>query len=76
MRQAKTKTPPKPLSRMGFMLQAMRGSWGWMFAAAVGTVLSVVFNFLTPQAIRVTVDSVLDSQPMDQFHRRARLFGA
>ena len=65
MKQAKTKTPPKPLSRTGFMLQAMRGSWGWMFAAAVGTVLSVVFNFLTPQAIRVTVDSVLESQPFD-----------
>ena len=65
MKQTKKKKPPRQLSRTGFMLQAMRGSWGWMIAAAVGTVLSVVFNFLTPQAIRVTVDSVLDSQPFD-----------
>jgi ATP-binding cassette subfamily B protein len=55
----------KPLSRAGFLRQTVHGSGGWLTAAAVGTVLSVVFNFLTPQAIRVTLDSVLGDLPFD-----------
>ena len=55
----------KPLSRIGFMREALRGSGTWLTAAAAGTILAVVFSFLTPQAIRVTVDSVLGSLPFD-----------
>mgnify|MGYP000949119967 CR=1 FL=1 len=55
----------KPLSRTGFLMQTLRGSWGWMAAATAGTMLAVLFNFLTPQAIRVTLDSVLNTLPFD-----------
>ncbi len=55
----------KPLSRAGFMRETLRGSGAWLTAAAFGTVLAVVFDFLTPQAIRVTVDSVLGTLPFD-----------
>ena len=54
-----------PLSRTGFLRQTLRGSGGWLAAAAGGTVLAVAFNFLTPQAIRVTLDSVLGDLPFD-----------
>ena len=55
----------KPLSRAGFLKETLRGSGAWLAAAATGTVLAVVFNFLTPQAIRVTLDSVLGNLPFD-----------
>lgn len=55
----------KPLSRAGFMKAVLHGSGAWLASAAIGTVLAVVFDFLTPQAIRVTVDSVLGNLPFD-----------
>ncbi len=55
----------KQLSRTGFLRQTLHGSGKWILASAAGTVFSVIFNFLTPQAIRVTMDSVLNSLPFD-----------
>ena len=55
----------KPLSRMGFLMETLHGSWGLTAAATAGTMLAVLFNFLTPQAIRVTLDSVLGNLPFD-----------
>ena len=55
----------KPMSRAGFFGNLLRGSWGWLVAAAAGTIFSVLFGFLTPQAIRVTLDSVLGTVPFD-----------
>ena len=66
--------PPRPIGRVGFVLQSMRGAWGWMIVTLVGTVLSVGFNFLTPQVIRVTGVSGTTS---DRLCRRSRdFFGA
>lgn len=36
----------------------------WLFAL-ITTLLGILLNYMTPQVIRVTVDSVLDSQPFD-----------
>lgn len=55
----------KQMSRMDFMAHVLHGSWGWMAAALAGTFCSVLFNFITPQVIRVTVDSVINSLPFD-----------
>ena len=40
----------------------LRGCWGYFIAALVFSCLSMAFNALTPQIIRLTVDSVLDSK--------------
>lgn len=53
------------LSRIGFLREVLSGSWGWFAAAAAATLLSVFFNFLTPQIIRVILDSVLGTLPFD-----------
>ena len=55
----------RTLSRAGFIPAVLRGS-AWPLAAAAGcTLLAVFFNFLTPQVIRVIVDSVLGDAPFD-----------
>lgn len=53
------------LSRAGFLPAVLRGSYGALALAALGTLLAVFFDFLTPQVVRVIVDSVLGSAPFD-----------
>ncbi len=53
------------LSRAGFLPAVLKGSRGWLALAVAATFLSVFFNFLTPQVIRVLVDSVLGDAPFD-----------
>ena len=65
MRATADKKPNQTLSRAAFLPAVLRGSRGWLAAAAAATVLSVFFNFLTPQVIRVLVDSVLGDEPFD-----------
>jgi ATP-binding cassette subfamily B protein len=55
----------KALSRAAFLPAVLRGSFGWLAVAAAATILSVFFSFLTPQVIRVLVDSVLGDTPLD-----------
>jgi ATP-binding cassette subfamily B protein len=55
----------KALSRAAFLPAVLRGSFGWLAVAAAATILSVFFSFLTPQVIRVLVDSVLGDAPLD-----------
>ena len=40
----------------------LRGCWGYFAAALLCACLSMAFNALTPQIIRLTVDSVLDTK--------------
>ena len=41
------------------------GSWRFYFMALVFSMLATVFNFLTPQVIRFTVDSVIGEEPVN-----------
>jgi len=65
MRQEKKMETRKKQGRIAFVLHYMRGSKRLLLLGAVASVLSIVFNFLLPQAIRVTVDSVLGELPFD-----------
>ena len=54
------------LSRQGktqLILRYLRGNAGFFAAALVCACLGMVFNALTPQIIRITVDSVLGEEP-------------
>ena len=42
-----------------------RGSIGMLTLAALGSLVSIGFSFLTPQIIRLTVDNVIGSEPAD-----------
>ena len=56
------------LSRRGkteMILRYLRGNLGFFAAALICACLGMVFNALTPQIIRVTVDSVLGSEAAD-----------
>ena len=52
-------------STLSFLLQYSTGYRWLLFSALAATVLSTVFSFLTPQVIKVTIDSVIDSNPYD-----------
>ena len=57
--------PNFKLSRSGklrLVTRYLRGCWGYFVWALVCSCLSMVLNALTPQIIRLTVDSVLDTQ--------------
>ena len=43
--------------------EIIRGSRGFFVLAFVSVILAVIANYLTPQVIRITVDSVLDDKP-------------
>ena len=45
------------------LLEIIRGSRGFFVLAFVSVILAVIANYLTPQVIRITVDSVLDDKP-------------
>ena len=45
------------------VLTYLRGSRGYFVLALFCACLSMVFNALTPQVIRITVDSILDAEP-------------
>ena len=45
------------------VLTYLRGSRGYFVLALLCACLSMVFNALTPQVIRITVDSILDAEP-------------
>ncbi|HIR64267.1 MAG TPA: ABC transporter ATP-binding protein [Candidatus Faecousia faecigallinarum] len=45
------------------VLTYLRGSLGYFVIALICACLGMVFNALTPQVIRITVDSILDTEP-------------
>ena len=50
-------------SRAACLWELTRGSRGFFIIAFVSVVFAVITNYLTPQVIRVTVDSVLGDKP-------------
>ncbi len=50
-------------SRAARLWGLTRGSRGFFFLAFVSVIFAVITNYLTPQVIRITVDSVLDDKP-------------
>lgn len=59
MRAIKAQTT---FSLLNSFAQSVRKSFLWAVAASA---LSIIFSFLTPQIIRMTVDSVIGTEPMD-----------
>lgn len=59
----KTSGNPASRSRAARLWELTRGSRGFFLVAFVSVILAVVTNYLTPQVIRITVDSVLDDKP-------------
>ena len=55
----------KKHGRASLLWQLSRGFRLWWTAALTATILTTLLSYLTPQVIRVTVDSVLDNQPFD-----------
>lgn len=53
--------------RLALVLHFTKGRRGRLFCALLATAGAVVFSFCTPQVVRVTVDSVIDSQPFPGF---------
>ena len=48
------------------MLFTLSKGYRWLFfIAAISTILSIIFNYLMPQVIRFTVDSVVGDTPFD-----------
>ncbi len=52
-------------SRLRLVSSFLSGSKRWFFAAILSTVGLALTNMLTPQIVRVTVDSVIGSEPFD-----------
>ena len=50
-------------SRAACLWELTRGSRGFFIIAFVSVIFAVITNYLTPQVIRVTVDSVLGDKP-------------
>lgn len=50
-------------SRIRLLWSFTKGGRVYIFIAAVTSILSVLFNFFTPQVIRVTIDNVLGDAP-------------
>lgn len=55
----------KKRGRYGTIFQYVNGSWRFYILALTANMLATVFNFLTPQIIRFTVDSVIGEEPAD-----------
>lgn len=51
------------LGRGKMILQFLQGIKRFFFLSIFASILSTVFNFLTPQVIRITVDSVIGNEP-------------
>lgn len=51
--------------KTGMILRYLRGCGKYFIAALVYACLGMVFNALTPQIIRVTVDAILGQEPLD-----------
>ena len=56
---------PKKRGRYGTIFQYVNGSWRFYILALAANMMATVFNFLTPQIIRFTVDSVIGVEPAD-----------
>ncbi len=54
---------PWTKGRLALLLALERGRYGRLLTAVLCTVLAVLFQFLTPQVIRLTVDSVIGDEP-------------
>ena len=52
-------------SRLRLVSSFLDGSKRWFLAAILSTIGLALTNMLTPQIVRVTVDSVLGSEPFD-----------
>lgn len=55
----------KKSGRISMLISLSKGFRLMLLLSAIATVLAIIFNFLTPQVFRFTVDSVLDNQPFD-----------
>ena len=52
--------------RTGLILHFLRGNAHLFLIALVFSMLNTVFNALTPQIIRITVDSIIGGAPADR----------
>ncbi len=50
--------------KAGLIWHYLRPCWGHFAAALLCACLAMVFNALTPQIIRITVDSILGTEPV------------
>ena len=55
----------KTKSRLDVLGRFMSGYWRYFAAGTVVSALSILFSFMMPQVIRVTVDSVIGDSPFD-----------
>ena len=53
-----------PREKMRMILQYLRGNIGFFAAALICACLGMVFNAMMPQIIKITVDSVLGTEPL------------
>ena len=63
--QEKTIKKGEKQGMLSFLLQYSTGYRWLLISALVATVFSTIFSFLTPQVIKVTIDSIIDSHPFD-----------
>ena len=61
--QTQTENRAPGTGRAHMLFALTKGFRLFLAAAAAGAALAIVFNFLTPQVFRLTIDSVLDEQP-------------
>lgn len=62
--QTQTENRAPGTGRAHMLFALTKGFRLFLAAAAAGAALAIVFNFLTPQVFRLTIDSVLDEQPL------------
>ena len=68
MSEKKEKTKGKPREKRSSILRFIpftKGFRGKFLLSAVTVIVAVVANYMTPQVIRVTVDSVINSEPFN-----------
>lgn len=59
----KEKNQKKTIGSLAFILKHAQGIRRWLVLAMLASLVSIAANFLIPQIIRFTVDSVLGSEP-------------
>ena len=53
----------KNSGRLSMFSSLARGYWFLLIASVAASILAIVFNYLTPQVFRFTVDTVLGDEP-------------
>ncbi|MGI6193571.1 MAG: ABC transporter ATP-binding protein, partial [Christensenellales bacterium] len=56
---------PKKTKGLRVLYRFMPGHWRFFIGATVVSALSILLNFLMPQVVRVTVDSIIGDAPFD-----------